>query len=194
MMVRRKVQRLLQACALSGIALLVPGLLPRAAFAAAAGGLEGWIHTFNFGSGALVLNPIIILIQWVNFLILLIVLNKILYKPLWRLMNERSGRILSDVETAERDRSEAQGYVSQYEDSLHEAQREITEALVVVQQEMTEATRARIEEVRVQSARKLEEVRVDIAAQTEKASAVLEGRARGFAVEISNRLAGRKVA
>ncbi len=194
MTVRHKVQRLLQACALSGIALLVSGLLPRAAFAAAAGGLEGWIHTFNFGSGALILNPVIILIQWANFLILLIVLNKILYKPLWRLMNERSGRIRSDLETAERDRSEAQGYISQYEDSLHETQREVTEALVVAQQEMTEATRERVEEVRAQSARELEEVRADIAAQAEKASAELEGHARGFAVEIANRLAGRKVA
>ncbi|MDP7387266.1 MAG: hypothetical protein QF593_14690, partial [Nitrospinota bacterium] len=162
--------------------------------AAAAGGLEGWIHTFNFGSGALVLNPVIILIQWANFLILLIVLNKILYKPLWRLMNERSGNIRSNLETAERDRSETQGYISQYEDSLNETQREVTEGLVVVQQEMTEATRARIEEVRAQSAGELEEVRLNIAAQAEKASAELEERAREFAVEIANRLAGRKVA
>ena len=45
----------------------------------AAGGADSagrdWVRSFNIGKGALVLNPVIILIQWANFLIFLILLN-----------------------------------------------------------------------------------------------------------------------
>ncbi|MEE9274389.1 MAG: ATP synthase F0 subunit B [bacterium] len=192
---RADVRKLLAVLGLLGIALAAGAGAPTAAAAASAGGgLGGWIHGFNFGSGALVINPVIILIQWVNFLILLIVLNKILLRPLWKHMNERSGKIRGDLETAERDRSEAQGYVSQYDDSLAEIQRENTEAVVQLQQEMADATRARVEEIREKTNRELEEARSSIAAQAKGAASELKGRARQFASDIANRLAGRQVA
>jgi F-type H+-transporting ATPase subunit b len=165
-----------------------------AAAAAPGGGFDAWVHSFNMGSGALVLNPIIILIQWANFLILLIILNKILYKPMRKLMDEREGKIKGDLHSAERDRKEAQGYISQYEDSLAEIQRENTEALVALQREMTEAGRRRVEEIRRETAGQVEEARASIASQAAQARRELEGRARQLAADIANRLAGRKVA
>lgn len=158
------------------------------------GGFGAWVHGFNFGSGALILNPVIIVIQWVNFLVLLIVLNKILYKPLWRHLNERNGKIEDDLASAERDRGEAQGYVSQYEDSLAEIRRENNEALFALQQEMLESGRKQIEEIRQKTAREMEEARASISSQAEQAASQLESRAGGFAAQIANRLAGRQIA
>ena len=175
-----------------GAALLWAG--PAAAAQAAPGGFEGWLHTFNFGGGALVLNPVVILIQWANFVLLLILLNAILYKPLWKLMNGRSGKIHGDLHAAERDRKEAQGYVSQYEDSLAESQRENGDALAALQQEMTEAARKRMDEVRRQTSRQVEEARAAIAGQASQARGELAGRAKALAAGIANRLAGRRVA
>lgn len=165
-----------------------------AAAAAPKGGFDAWVHQFNFGSGALILNPIVILIQWANFLILLLILNRILYRPLGRLMEEREGKIKGDLHSAERDRKEAQGYVSQYEDSLAEIQRENTDALVALQQEMTEAGRKRMEEIRRQTSSQTEEARAAIAAEAAQARKELQGRAKDLAAGIANRLAGRKVA
>ncbi len=153
-----------------------------------------WVHSFNFGSGALILNPVIIVIQWVNFLVLLIILNKILYKPLWRHLDKRNGKIEDDLTSAERDRGEAQGYVSQYEDSLAEIQRENTEALLALQQEMLEAGRHMIDEIRQKTTREVEEARASISSQAEQAASQLESRAGEFASQIANRLAGRQIA
>lgn len=175
-----------------GAALLWAG--PAGAAQAAPGGFEAWLHQFNLGAGALILNPVVILIQWANFLLLLVILNRILYKPLWRLMNERSGKIQGDLHAAARDHKEAQGYVSQYEDSLGEIQRENTEALIALQQEMTEAGRKKIDEVRRQTSRRLEEARASIASQAAQARGELGGRAKALAADIASRLAGRKVA
>ncbi|MYA95987.1 MAG: ATP synthase F0 subunit B [Nitrospinae bacterium] len=157
-------------------------------------GFGAWLAGFNVGSGALVINPVVILIQWANFLILLIVLNKILIKPLLGHMESRDAQITGDLETAERDRSEAAGYISQYEDALAEIQRENTEALIALQQEMTETTRNRLDEIRERTGREIEETRQSIAAQAQQAASELEGNAGRLAGEIATRLAGRSIA
>ena len=169
---------------------------PSISWAASApeGGFGAWLASFNVGSGALVINPVVILIQWTNFLILLVVLNKILIKPLLSHMESRDAQVTGDLETAKRDRSEAAGYISQYEDALAEIQRENTEALIAFQQEMTEATRKRLDEIRERTSREVEETRQSIAAQAKQAASELESGASRLACEIATRLAGRSIA
>lgn len=157
-------------------------------------GFGAWLAGFNVGSGALIINPIVILIQWANFLILLIILNKILIKPLMSHMESRDAQIAGDFEAAERDRGEAAGYISQYEDALAEIQRENTEALIALQQEMTEATRKRLDEIRERTSREIEETRQSISAQAKQAASELESGAGRLAGEIATRLAGRSIA
>ncbi len=156
-------------------------------------GFGAWLASFNVGSGALVINPVVILIQWTNFLILLVVLNKILIKPLLSHMESRDAQVTGDLETAKRDRSEAAGYISQYEDALAEIQRENTEAFIALQQEMTEATRKRLDEIRERTSREVEETRQSIAAQAKQAASELESGAGRLAGEIATRLAGRSI-
>ena len=169
---------------------------PSVSWAASApqSGFGAWLASFNVGSGALVINPVVILVQWTNFLILLVVLNKILIKPLLSHMESRDAQVTGDLETAKRDRSEAAGYISQYEDALAEIQRENTEALIAFQQEMTEATRKRLDEIRERTSREVEETRQSIAAQAKQAASELESGAGRLASEIATRLAGRSIA
>lgn len=190
-------RRMVSAVVLGTIAILVA--IGSHDYAWAAGGAPSdgfgaWVHGFNFGSGALILNPVIIIIQWVNFLAVLIILNKILYKPLWKHIDERNDGIESDLASAERDRSEAQGYINQYEDSLAEIQRENTEALLSLQQEMIESGRQKIDDIRQKTASEMEEARASISSQAEQAASELESKANEFASEIANRLAGRQIA
>lgn len=168
---------------------------PAASWAASApqSGFGAWLSGFNLGSGALIINPVVIVVQWANFLILLVVLNRILVKPLMGLMESRDAEIAGDVEAAGRDRSEAAGYVSQYEDSLAEIRRENTEALIALQQEMAEATRGRLDEIRERTSREMQETRESIAAQARAAAADLEESAGRLASEIASKLAGRGI-
>jgi F-type H+-transporting ATPase subunit b len=190
-------RRMVSAVILGTFAIVVAVSFPHHAWAAGgapAGGFAAWVHGFNFGSGALILNPVIIIIQWVNFLLLLIILNKFLYKPLWKHIDERNGRIESDLSSAKRDTSEAQGYINQYEDSLAEIRRENTEALLALQHEMIELGRQKIDGVRQKTANEMEEARASISSQAEQAASELESKANVFAAEIANRLAGRQIA
>lgn len=179
-----------------GLCLAVLAVLaPSVSWAASApqSGFGAWLAGFNLGSGALIVNPIVIAIQWANFLILLVVLNKILVKPLKGLMEARDAEVAGDLEAARRDASETQGYISQYEDSLAEVRRENTEAVLALQQEMSEASRKRLDEIRERTGRELEETRQSLAAQAKHAAAELEDGAGRLASAIASRLAGRGV-
>ena len=158
-------------------------------------GFGAWLASFDVGGDPpLVINPIVILIQWTNFLILLVILNKILIKPLLGHMESRDAQIAGDIKAAERDRGEAAGYISQYEDALAEIQRENTEALIGLQQEMTEATRERLDGIRERTTREIDETRQSISAQAKQAASELESSAHRLAGEIATRLAGRRIA
>ena len=198
MMAGKNIRRALWAAVFMFAAFLISLSVPEVSWAAAAhgtvGGFRGWLAGFNVGSGALVLNPAVILIQWANFIIILIVLNKFLYNPLWRVIDERNGKIEDDLASSERDRSETQGYITQYEDSLAEIQQENTEAMVALQQEINEAGREMIDEVREKTSKEIEEARASISTQAKTALSELEGEAEKFATQIANRLAGRTVA
>lgn len=192
--IRRALRAAFFVSSFSLVSLWAQGSAWAAAAHGGSGGLREWIASFSVGSGALIVNPVIILIQWANFIIILLVLNKILYKPLWKHINERNGQIEGDLSSAERDRSETLGYITQYEDSLAEIQRENGEAMAALQQEMAEAGRKQIEEVREKTAREMEEARATISGEASQAASELKGRAEDFAAQIANRLAGRQIA
>ena len=198
MMAGAHIRRTLRAAFFVCLAVLVLVSAPDLSWAAVAhqggGGLKEWIAGFNFGSGALIINPVIIFIQWTNFIVLLLVLNKFLYKPLWAVIEKRNGQIAGDLKSAERDKSESQGYITQYEDSLAEIRREGAETMAALQQEINEAGRKRIEEIRIQTSRELEEARASIASEAATAASELEKRAKEFAGQIANRLASRRIA
>lgn len=199
MMVASSFRRALRAAFFIAVAFLALVALPQISWAAeaahgASGGFREWLAGYNLGSGALVINPVVMLIQWINFVVILVVLNKIIYKPFWRVIDERNGQIEGDLAASERDRSETQGYITQYEDSLAEIQRENTEAMVALQQRMAESGRKMIDEVREETSKEMDEARASISAQAASASDELKGNAEGFAVQIANRLAGRQIA
>lgn len=199
MMVEASIRRALRAAFFMLAAVVVLAALPHLSWAAdaahgSAGGLKKWLAGFNLGSGALIINPAVMIIQWINFVVILVVLNKIIYKPLWRVIDERNGQIKDDLSASERDRSETQGYITQYEDSLAEIRRENTEAMVALQQRMAESGRKLIDEIREKTSKEMEEARASISTQAAAASDELKRNAEGFASQIANRLAGRQIA
>ena len=165
-------------------------------FAAGGGTSSGreWIRSFNIGKGALVLNPLIILIQWANFVVFLILLNIILIKPLRTHMQNRDFEVENNLSSSERDQKEAIGYISQYEDSLSEIRRENNEKIVSLQEEITNESLKKQTEIRNKASKDLEEARSRISTEASKARSELKEMANDLASQIANRLAGRNVA
>lgn len=64
--------------------------------------------------------------QILNFMILLVILGKFAYKPLMKVLDERSARIANDLDNAEKTRLEAEALKEQYSKQLAEARQEAT--------------------------------------------------------------------
>ena len=71
------------------------------------------------------INPVALLIQLINFLLLLFVLNKLLLQPILRMLDERSNRIRTNLQEAERLREEAERQHREYQEQLQRARDDV---------------------------------------------------------------------
>jgi len=131
--------------------------------------------------------------QIVNFLLLLYLLNRFLFKRVLRLLDERQTRIsqgLEDAETAARDRELAR---AEREAALAEARRE-AEAMVQRAAKTAEATSAEIlAEAKASAEQITAQAREEIAAEKDRALAEIRGEVADLALEAAGKLIGSEM-
>ena len=131
--------------------------------------------------------------QIVNFLILLYLLNRFLFKPALRRIDERQSRLspgLEDAAAAARDRELAR---AEREAALAEARTE-SEALVQRATKAAESASAEIVATARASAEQLtERARAEIAAEKERALAEIRGEVADLALEAAGKLVGSQM-
>jgi F-type H+-transporting ATPase subunit b len=76
------------------------------------------------------INLNLLIAQALNFLVLLVLLRFLLYKPMLKMFQERRQKIQESLEHAERVRAEAAITQEEFEQKLEEARRQSQEALV----------------------------------------------------------------
>ena len=84
---------------------------------------------------ALGVNPFAILLHAINFLILLFLLQRFLYKPVLTMLDQRSTAIRESVEAAERARQESARADQERIEALREARRQADEIVARANQE-----------------------------------------------------------
>jgi F-type H+-transporting ATPase subunit b len=131
--------------------------------------------------------------QLVNFIVLLIALNFILFKPLRAIMQEREegiGGALSDAKAAQ---ERMQGLLEKYNTSLAEAKQKAAAAYNTLSQQGLDAQRDMISAERTRAGELLDKARKEIAASAESARGDLRKEAEKLSQEISTKLLGRAV-
>jgi F-type H+-transporting ATPase subunit b len=149
--------------------------------------VPGWASEAGGGGGLIELNRSL-LIQVVNFLVLLVVLYRIAYRPLMGMLETRSNAIKRQLAEAQAAREAAQRQLAEFEARLQAAQ---AEAEAVRQRALREAseTRERLTaEARQEAARLLESARAEIARDVRRAKDELRAQVGSLAVEIAERL------
>ncbi|HEV7199716.1 MAG TPA: F0F1 ATP synthase subunit B [Candidatus Limnocylindria bacterium] len=131
--------------------------------------------------------------QIVNFLVLLYLLNRFLFKPALRRIDERQGKLsqgLEDAAAAARDRELAR---AEREAALAEARQE-SDALVQRAAKTAEATSAEIlAEARASAEQLLTRARDEIAAEKEKALTEIRGEVASLALDAAGKLVGSEM-
>ena len=131
--------------------------------------------------------------QVINFLILLYLLNRFLFKPVLARLDERSSKIskgLEDAETAARDRELAR---AEREAAVSEARKEANE-MIARANKVAEETRTEIlASARAEAERVSTRAREEIVAEKEKAIAEIRGQVADLALAAATKLVRREM-
>jgi F-type H+-transporting ATPase subunit b len=134
------------------------------------------------------INPVALLFQVINFLLLLYLLNRFLFKPVLRLLDEREARIrkgLEDAEAAARERELAKG---EREAALDEARKE-AQAMIARATKIADDSRAEIlAEAKAGAEKVTARAREEITAEKERAMSELRATVADLALEAAGRL------
>jgi len=129
-----------------------------------------------------------LLFQVINFLLLLYLLNRFLFKPVLKLLDEREARIkkgLEDAEAAARDRELAH---AEREAALDEARKE-AQAMIARATKIADDSRAEIlAEAKAQAEKVTSRATEEITAEKERAMAELRATVADLALEAAGKL------
>jgi len=129
-----------------------------------------------------------------NFLLLMFILNKILYKPILKILEEREKKI-SDGQQEVKDLA-AQGnkLVATYNEKLQAAKVEAMASKANARKQAVEQVNAVIQDARGKAEQEILQVRQRVASEIETAKKQLEPELASMAATIAEQVLGRKVA
>jgi F-type H+-transporting ATPase subunit b len=134
-----------------------------------------------------------LLFQLVNFIVLLIVLNFILFKPIRQIMQEREQGISSSFGDAKAAQERTQNLLEQYNASLAEAKQKAATTYNTIYQQGLDAQRDMISAERTKAGEMLDKAQAEIVAAANAARTDLKKEAERLSQEITSKLLGRAV-
>ncbi|MBE7415507.1 MAG: ATP synthase F0 subunit B [Deltaproteobacteria bacterium] len=135
-----------------------------------------------------------LLFQIIGFFVLLIILNRLLYRPVQRILKERDERVAGSLKKAAGTEKEVADGLLGYEKRLKEAAIKGHEERGRLRQEGVDREKAIIEAARAEAAAELAKIRTELDSSRQGALAGLKTEARGLAREIAGKVLDRSVA
>ena len=134
-----------------------------------------------------------LIIQLINFLVLLIVLNFILFKPIRQIMMEREQGISSALSDSKNAQERMQKLLDDYNVSLAETKQKAATTYNAIYQRGIDAQREMISAERAKAGEALDRARAEIASASAAARADLRKEAERLSQDITSKLLGRAV-
>jgi F-type H+-transporting ATPase subunit b len=133
------------------------------------------------------------IIQAINFLLLLIVLNFLLYRPLRKVLAARAGEISGAREKAEEVDREVQEKMAGYEASLREMRAQATSDRNALKGEAAAEEARMLDAARKEADSVLGSIKTQVAKETADARELLKGQATAISLEICQKVLGRSL-
>ena len=140
------------------------------------------------GGGGLINLDRSLIIQAFNFLLLLVILVKLLYKPLLAKMDERTQAIRKSLDEAQAARAEAQREREEHATRLQAAYAEAQAIRAAALKEAGEEQRRLVEGARAEAARLVESARNELAQDVRRARQELRQEVSDLAITVAERL------
>ena len=131
--------------------------------------------------------------QLANFIVLMVVLHFILFRPVRAVMQERAREISGAFSEAKTSQDAAQGILERYNALLAESKQKATLTYNAIYQQGLDAQRDMVSAERAKASEMLDKARAEISAATTAARADLRKEAERLSQDITAKLLGRAV-
>ncbi len=133
-------------------------------------------------------------LQFLNFIILLIVLNKLLYQPLTKIITQRREKVEGSY-------ARAKSLEADIDEKMERYQKQLSDAKVLANEERNKLKKAASEEEATllseahgKATTRLRAIKDQVAGEAEEASKTLKSEAESLAGQIATKVLGRKLA
>ena len=136
---------------------------------------------------------ITLIVQIINFLVLLIILNALLLKPVVKHLNERDGNISSSHEEAKANMDRAGAMLTGFEVELAETRVTASQAYNGLQQEGMAEQKTMLAKAKADAQDKVEKARKEIEGEAARARQIIKSEMEKLPKDIAAKLLGRAV-
>ncbi|MBW2544073.1 MAG: ATP synthase F0 subunit B [Deltaproteobacteria bacterium] len=132
-------------------------------------------------------------IQMANFLLLILLLNFLLYKPVLKIIEKRDKKIEESNEEVRSLDETIKRKMARYEEQIRQARTEAAAQRDEIEKEGTEQGEVITGKVRNEISKKMEDFKADMQKEADEARGVLRDQTRTIAGEISEKILGRGI-
>ena len=132
-------------------------------------------------------------LQFVNFLILLIILNKLLYKPLRKVLAERRQTISGGHARARELEASIEEKMQRYQDQLDKARSAANEEKNRLKKAAAEEEAAILSDAHEKAGARLHKIKSQVSQQAEEARGALRAEAQTLGTRIAAKILGREL-
>lgn len=133
-------------------------------------------------------------LQFVNFIILLMILNKILYRPLMNIIAERRGTIEGSYDRAKSLEADIEDKMQRYQQQLSEAKLAANDERNKLRKTATEEETKILSEAQGKASSRLQAIKAQVGDEAAAASKKLKSEAQSLGTQIATKILGRELA
>ncbi|MBN2460209.1 MAG: F0F1 ATP synthase subunit B [Candidatus Cloacimonetes bacterium] len=134
-----------------------------------------------------------LIIVILNFLVLLVILNRLLYKPINRFLQERSEKIAQDIKEAGKAKEEAQKMVEQKEKDLRMSAAEIRKTKKAAKKEAEKKAEEILTQAKEHERKIIKDTNLQLTHEREKAISQIEHEMSDMIANLSSKFLSEKM-
>ena len=134
-----------------------------------------------------------LVVQWLNFAVLVLILYMILFKPLVKFIDERNAKLKDDIETAEKNRTASESLHSEYRAKLAELRSEAVKHVENAKRKAGEERAIILKEAQVEAGRIMEGSRKEVQFEAEKVKQELKQELSSLVINCTSQVLEREV-
>lgn len=137
------------------------------------------------------LHPGLMIWTIVTFLVLVVILRAVAWKPILSMLEAREGKIRGDLESAEKNRTETEAALSQIKAQVDEARKEANDIVAKARTDAEKVKDEMVVEARGEAQKIVDKAKADIELEREKTTQVIREQFAELAVAAAGQIIGQ---